>query len=274
MPRWGHDIEPPADPTIAARGFSGRPAMERWVVELGIFVCREFELTRRAAGRAEGFSTRNNVVRLERFELPTSWFVARRSIQLSYRRAMNNRWRYKITVAEREGLLVAPLLALRAAACAALSPLRRRPHFLNTAPKNLGHVWRRGRDCSRATPARPFAFASGPPSLPLRRLPPSSTLQILSQVRLRSYSEQFAINWRRGRDSNPRWAFDPYALSRGAPSTTRPPLPGIAHIGERAMIPARSSLGKEERGLNPDFRRRRQLLRRRHGSSGRRPLHA
>ncbi len=31
--------------------------------------------------------------------------------------------------------------------------------------------------------------------------------------------------WRRGRDSNPRWAFDPYALSRGAPSTTRPPLP-------------------------------------------------
>ena len=32
-------------------------------------------------------------------------------------------------------------------------------------------------------------------------------------------------SWRRGRDSNPRWAFDPYALSRGAPSTTRPPLP-------------------------------------------------
>ncbi len=32
------------------------------------------------------------------------------------------------------------------------------------------------------------------------------------------------LKWRRGRDSNPRWAFDPYALSRGAPSTTRPPL--------------------------------------------------
>jgi hypothetical protein len=31
-------------------------------------------------------------------------------------------------------------------------------------------------------------------------------------------------NWRRERDSNPRWAFDPYALSRGAPSTTRPSL--------------------------------------------------
>jgi hypothetical protein len=26
-------------------------------------------------------------------------------------------------------------------------------------------------------------------------------------------------NWRRERDSNPRWAFDPYSLSRGAPST-------------------------------------------------------
>ena len=30
--------------------------------------------------------------------------------------------------------------------------------------------------------------------------------------------------WRRERDSNPRWAFDPYSLSRGAPSTTRPSL--------------------------------------------------
>src|SRR6266403_4972626 len=36
--------------------------------------------------------------------------------------------------------------------------------------------------------------------------------------------ENLASDWRRGRDSNPRWAFDPYALSRGAPSTTRPPL--------------------------------------------------
>ena len=30
--------------------------------------------------------------------------------------------------------------------------------------------------------------------------------------------------WRRGRDSNPRDAFGAYSLSRGAPSTTRPPL--------------------------------------------------
>ena len=32
------------------------------------------------------------------------------------------------------------------------------------------------------------------------------------------------ILWRRGRDSNPRWAFGPYSLSRGAPSAARPPL--------------------------------------------------
>ena len=30
--------------------------------------------------------------------------------------------------------------------------------------------------------------------------------------------------WRRERDSNPRWAINPYSLSRGAPSATRPPL--------------------------------------------------
>ena len=34
----------------------------------------------------------------------------------------------------------------------------------------------------------------------------------------------FICIWRRVRDSNPRWAFDPYTLSRGAPSTTRPTL--------------------------------------------------
>ena len=31
-------------------------------------------------------------------------------------------------------------------------------------------------------------------------------------------------NWRSGWDSNPRYAFDVYSLSRRAPSTTRPPL--------------------------------------------------
>ena len=37
--------------------------------------------------------------------------------------------------------------------------------------------------------------------------------------------------WRRGRDSNPRYAFDVYSLSRGAPSTTRPPLRSGLIIG-------------------------------------------
>ncbi len=33
-----------------------------------------------------------------------------------------------------------------------------------------------------------------------------------------------SVLWRRGRDSNPRRAFNPYSLSRGALSTTQPPL--------------------------------------------------
>ena len=35
---------------------------------------------------------------------------------------------------------------------------------------------------------------------------------------------RYVRRWRRGRDSNPRCAFGAYSLSRGAPSTTRPPL--------------------------------------------------
>jgi hypothetical protein len=44
------------------------------------------------------------------------------------------------------------------------------------------------------------------------------------------------INWRRERDSNPRWAFDPYTLSRGAPSTTRPSLRRSINLSRRARI--------------------------------------
>jgi hypothetical protein len=36
--------------------------------------------------------------------------------------------------------------------------------------------------------------------------------------------------WRRERDSNPRRAFDPYTLSRGAPSTTRPSLRSVGKL--------------------------------------------
>ena len=49
--------------------------------------------------------------------------------------------------------------------------------------------------------------------------------------------------WRRERDSNPRWALDPYTLSRGAPSTTRPslryqnpPSGRVAHRGARDSV--------------------------------------
>ena len=78
---------------------------------------------------------------------------------------------------------------------------------------------------------------------------PSSTDRILHQFTPRPSVQRFPICWRRGRDSNPRRAFDPYALSRGAPSTTRPPLPsGKALSWKRGMIPARSSPGKAIRG--------------------------
>jgi hypothetical protein len=82
------------------------------------------------------------MARPERFELPTSWFVAMRSIQLSYGRNV------------------------RVSRCTALQR-RTSIHFL------------------------------------------------LSTT---------SAKWRRERDSNPRRAFDPYTLSRGAPSTTRPSL--------------------------------------------------
>src|ERR1700722_3781467 len=95
------------------------------------------------------------MVRPERFELPASWFVARRSIQLSYGRARGA----NITTSLRDRHSGGSRVVV-----------------LNENDKNL------------------------------------------------------PIVWRRGRDSNPRWAFDPYALSRGAPSTTRPPLRlGQAH---------------------------------------------
>ena len=52
----------------------------------------------------------------------------------------------------------------------------------------------------------------------------------------------YKIIWRSGRDSNPRYAFDVYSLSRRAPSTTRPPLrrnPIVAVSGvNRVHIPS------------------------------------
>ena len=42
--------------------------------------------------------------------------------------------------------------------------------------------------------------------------------------RSRIFGDKARSAWRRGRDSNPRYAYHVYSLSRGAPSTTRPPL--------------------------------------------------
>src|SRR5882762_10026170 len=56
------------------------------VVELGLFVCREFDHDVEPAATTKGSQARKAMVRPERFELPASWFVARRSIQLSYGR--------------------------------------------------------------------------------------------------------------------------------------------------------------------------------------------
>ena len=49
--------------------------------------------------------------------------------------------------------------------------------------------------------------------------------------------------WRRERDSNPRRAFDPYTLSRGAPSTTRPSL----RPAENACVPDTYGVGRPSR---------------------------
>jgi hypothetical protein len=54
--------------------------------------------------------------------------------------------------------------------------------------------------------------------------------------------------WRRERDSNPRRAFDPYTLSRGAPSTTRPSL----RVGSKTLYLQR--LNARTRRIGPAMR--------------------
>ncbi len=68
-------------------------------------------------------------------------------------------------------------------------------------------------------------------------------------------------NWRRGRDSNPRWRFrPPYSLSRGAPSAARPPLHALLKLpGGRSWRRVRDSnprtscpvYGFQDRRLRP-----------------------
>ena len=47
---------------------------------------------------------------------------------------------------------------------------------------------------------------------------------LFSPYFLSNIVENLIKGWRRRRDSNPREPFELYSLSRGAPSTTRPPL--------------------------------------------------
>ena len=63
------------------------------------------------------------------------------------------------------------------------------------------------------------------------------------------------IYWRRGRDSNPRWAFNPYSLSRGAPSAARPPLRETRSIQKRGS-PAKRGCRADSRPTGPARRRR------------------
>jgi hypothetical protein len=59
--------------------------------------------------------------------------------------------------------------------------------------------------------------------------------------------------WRRGWDSNPRRAINPYSLSRGAPSAARPPLrragrPSVGMDGAAPRAPSPRVLGGGQRG--------------------------
>ena len=45
-----------------------------------------------------------------------------------------------------------------------------------------------------------------------------------------------SVYWRRERDSNPRWAFNPYSLSRGAPSATRPSLRSLQILTQASIV--------------------------------------
>ncbi len=76
------------------------------------------------------------------------------------------------------------------------------------------------RPAARAPAAVPIAARLVESALARRILIRSSPTAIQKK---RPRSGPFYV-WRRERDSNPRWAFDPYSLSRGAPSASRPPL--------------------------------------------------
>ena len=60
-----------------------------------------------------------------------------------------------------------------------------------------------------------------------------SAVLLISRMGVRILGPFF---WRRGRDSNPRYAINVYTLSRRAPSTTRPPLREAAQVSAEAVF--------------------------------------
>ncbi len=134
------------------------------------------------------------MARPTRFERVTAWFVARYSIQLSY-------GRFDCCgptgVCSRDGELYGHWLFFSSITGGLYGGERGiiRPTGLTPAGPSLRSVLRSYR-CS------------------------SNPALYISRVR----TPLFLIIWRRERDSNPRWAFNPYSLSRGAPSAARPSL--------------------------------------------------
>ena len=64
---------------------------------------------------------------------------------------------------------------------------------------------------------------------PLQTLPKGISLcvslpHLYKRKALQLFKKEGFKIWRTGRDSNPRYAFDVYSLSRGALSTTQPPV--------------------------------------------------
>jgi hypothetical protein len=78
---------------------------------------------------------------------------------------------------------------------------------------------RRRRPFRRAPTLRPARLGLSPPAF--RRGCESTVLPFPSGCPL---MRAFSFRWRRGRDSNPRYAFGVHTLSRRAPSTARSPL--------------------------------------------------
>ena len=107
-------------------------------------------------------------------------------------------------------------------------------------------------DCSAAGPPRPrltprtTVAALRCPSRRLRRSSNPRRFFLTTRSAKETGPCRARFVWRREWDSNPRWALDPYTLSRRAPSTARPSLlvrPRIISAGERTKKSPRRTAG-------------------------------